>query len=478
LFKNTLNTTVFPEENTLNSQKGVQVKSKSPKLSHNRSILVDDVTFFDFLRVKHLGGNPDLGNFSRRVGYLSPRNILDSQEPPKQDEGERENSPPAQSPAQSEEVVPKSFQANLAALPREAQGSDLLKTSPQTTQKLAPQLAPKTAPQLVPKTTQPKTAQPKTTQQKTAQQVSPKIAQLSTPETTSKDPQVEKESSLVLCLKWLTKLILSLLFVFWIFILGVLVGRGSILNVTPFSLEGENLKALEIIEDGLDSDGSVRGEDLPYLPLNPLGSGDVLESPSPNFAENTLFPNIREAQLLKVYGNTSSIPIPTNVPNANTSTRVEQTPVGSNPRVNSPNANSPNTDSLASGPNGSHYYGGSSSENTSNPQVFRSSQTGYDYQSEPTLATFAEDTRYYPGPPKGQGSYTIQIGAPHEEAIARQMVEKFLALGFLAYYYEKSPTLFPVRVGRYETREEAEGFLGRLENLGIKGPYVSKLNPA
>jgi cell division septation protein DedD len=93
-----------------------------------------------------------------------------------------------------------------------------------------------------------------------------------------------------------------------------------------------------------------------------------------------------------------------------------------------------------------------------------------------SLPAAAEETRYWPNPPRGEGAYAVQIAAPADEAEARSLTEKYRLLGFEAYYYEKSPTRFPVRVGRFDQKDEADAVKIRLESAGAKDPYVSKLN--
>jgi septal ring-binding cell division protein DamX len=77
---------------------------------------------------------------------------------------------------------------------------------------------------------------------------------------------------------------------------------------------------------------------------------------------------------------------------------------------------------------------------------------------------------------QGAGLFTVQVASARSSQEAHQIVANFKARNFEAYFYEKSRTNFPVRVGRYQTQGEAEAAKMALTKAGAKTPYVSKLN--
>jgi cell division septation protein DedD len=70
--------------------------------------------------------------------------------------------------------------------------------------------------------------------------------------------------------------------------------------------------------------------------------------------------------------------------------------------------------------------------------------------------------------------FAVQVTLAGDETEARQRVAQLEAQGFPAYFYQ-SGRRFYVRVGPFPTRTEAANNRRRLEELGYKGPYVSKL---
>jgi cell division septation protein DedD len=87
-----------------------------------------------------------------------------------------------------------------------------------------------------------------------------------------------------------------------------------------------------------------------------------------------------------------------------------------------------------------------------------------------------DETEYWPAKPKGFGSFTIQVASALSQTEAKNLVSRFKAKGFEAYYYLASNGRFPVRVNRYDTMAEAESDKSRLEEAGAKNPYISRLN--
>ncbi|MDR3038526.1 MAG: SPOR domain-containing protein [Candidatus Adiutrix sp.] len=76
----------------------------------------------------------------------------------------------------------------------------------------------------------------------------------------------------------------------------------------------------------------------------------------------------------------------------------------------------------------------------------------------------------------GEGRFAVQIALAYDETEARRRVDKLQAQGFSAYFYRREDGhRFSVRVGRFQTRAEAENARRRLEEIGYKSPYLSEL---
>ena len=75
-------------------------------------------------------------------------------------------------------------------------------------------------------------------------------------------------------------------------------------------------------------------------------------------------------------------------------------------------------------------------------------------------------------------NFTIQVAAVPTAEQAAGTVRRLKAKGFDAYYYQvelKGRRYFRVRVGRFNTRAEAQALMGRLEAAGHKSMFVSAL---
>jgi cell division septation protein DedD len=276
------------------------------------------------------------------------------------------------------------------------------------------------------------------------------------------------ESSFVLSLKWVVKLLLSLVFLVWIFILGVLVGRGSI-------QQNPNLvsKSLSI------PNGTMSREDFrsgPGYGLEGIEEPGTMEYP------------LREPDQ-ELSGNGSkdyySQSYPKTVPSETVAPSPPPEPLNYNPVYSSSQTNQMVPDSSYSVEPASYQSSQNSQRSFEAPQ---NAQPAY-YQSQPPTTSPApspssqkvkevpeDDPGYWPEPPSGTGLYTVQVGSPSSEKEARSMVEKYRDKGFEAYYYSRG-TRYPTRVGRFETKDAAEIARARLEKEGASGPYVSKLNP-
>lgn len=90
----------------------------------------------------------------------------------------------------------------------------------------------------------------------------------------------------------------------------------------------------------------------------------------------------------------------------------------------------------------------------------------------------AEETKIAPDTPvdAGEGRYAVQVASPYEESEAQRRVARLLSQSFPAYYYRTSSGRYPVRVGRFVTRAEADEAKRRLDSLGYTGHYISVLS--
>ncbi|MDR1043816.1 MAG: SPOR domain-containing protein [Candidatus Adiutrix sp.] len=88
----------------------------------------------------------------------------------------------------------------------------------------------------------------------------------------------------------------------------------------------------------------------------------------------------------------------------------------------------------------------------------------------------AEDSQSMLSPSSGEGKFAVQVDLVFSEEEARRRVARLEQQGFTAYFYENAATKrWPVRVGHFATRQDADAAKVRLETLGYKEPYVSSL---
>lgn len=84
-----------------------------------------------------------------------------------------------------------------------------------------------------------------------------------------------------------------------------------------------------------------------------------------------------------------------------------------------------------------------------------------------------------PPPRRKQGeNFSVQVAAAGSVAEAEKMVKKLRGKGYDAYYYQvelKGRTYFRVRIGRHKTRDQAQASLERLKTKGFKSMFVSEL---
>lgn len=75
------------------------------------------------------------------------------------------------------------------------------------------------------------------------------------------------------------------------------------------------------------------------------------------------------------------------------------------------------------------------------------------------------------------GKFAVQVTLAFNEEEAEKRLARLKEQGFPAYYYQNASGRFPVRVGRFENYEDAEKAKTRLEELGYTRPYISRLQP-
>jgi cell division septation protein DedD len=293
-------------------------------------------------------------------------------------------------------------------------------------------------------------------------------------------PHKKIESGLILSIKWIIKLLLSLVFLIWIFILGVLVGRGSIQH-NP-QLAPKNVTPMLNLSQSAFSSGSY--DEILSIPEPVTREYPVSQPPeenAPNGNNFTFIPINQETN----YKPDKSVP----VNNASTSEdyppSVKEAPQLSHypPKDNNPNsdvnfgyviyASNDNNLSQQSLTPIVEKKSPKTTENTST-RTPNTSTTNTSISNNTSVST---DPGYWPKAPQGTGTFTVQIASPTNENEAKSTVEKYRKKGFDAYYYPSTTgSRFPTRVGRYNTKEEAEVAKIKLEKEGAVGPYVSKLN--
>ena len=76
---------------------------------------------------------------------------------------------------------------------------------------------------------------------------------------------------------------------------------------------------------------------------------------------------------------------------------------------------------------------------------------------------------------ENEGQYAVQVALVFDEEEAQHRVDRLLQQGFTCYFYKNARNRYPVRVGRFKTLEEAESAKKRLESLGYTRPFISVL---
>ncbi|MDR1083788.1 MAG: SPOR domain-containing protein [Deltaproteobacteria bacterium] len=236
------------------------------------------------------------------------------------------------------------------------------------------------------------------------------------PETTVSE---KKEPSWLISVKWLTRLFMSLVFIVWIFVLGVLVGRGSLWE----------------------------------SPDSPIPKPRKAEGPPPVVLESE--PPAAQARPQIQAAPSTPAPIPLE------------------PYQRAGYVPEPEPDQAGS----SEAIGIIAEESYNNPVPLPSiTETQVQAQAVQVPPEAQEDDSYWPAKPEGRGLFTVQIATARSQDEALQIAQKFQGRQFQAYFYRNSRGQYPVRAGRYPTKEEAEMAKAVLAQAGARKPYVSKLN--
>lgn len=74
-----------------------------------------------------------------------------------------------------------------------------------------------------------------------------------------------------------------------------------------------------------------------------------------------------------------------------------------------------------------------------------------------------------------EGRYAVQVALAQDEQEAAKRVERLRQQGFTSYFYRNSRGYYPVRVGRFKTQGQAQEAKDRLEALGYAEPFISLL---
>jgi cell division septation protein DedD len=304
------------------------------------------------------------------------------------------------------------------------------------------------------------------------------------------------EPRLILGVKWLVKLMLSAVFLVWIFFLGVIVGRGTILN-SAAAPDPDDAALQANLREGVQGDaariGSFSGyadpesfaepspyggeavfpEDAagggPYAYMTPYGSDPGFEGPgAPGAAATAPYPGPAPG-IPTVYGAGPPVGYPAPGGTQPGSGEAPLVGVASARPAAVAAAGAPIPVPTASAP-------AAAPDPVAELQARRDRDSQMTDGLAPAPAKPTDATVYWPGPPSGKGLYTVQVAAPTSEEEARATAESYRKRGFDAYYYATGKGRFPTRVGRYGTEKEAGTARDKLEAAGAKGPYVSKLN--
>ncbi|MDR1395218.1 MAG: SPOR domain-containing protein [Deltaproteobacteria bacterium] len=298
--------------------------------------------------------------------------------------------------------------------------------------------------------------------------------------------------------KWLTRLFFSLVFLVWIFILGVLVGRGSLWDNPASPLPGP--APMTGVPPEVTETDPLLAEYLlppPSRPAaRPAAAADYPYPAAAGYADpGEAWNRLEETGALDTAGQLipeAEEPGTAALIDLNTPPKPAVSPAGSFRSLRPDARTEIVTSSVLRKPASVTAASGTAAQNPpaltrpaasaiqpSYAQPPAAIQPAPPSQPPPSQAQAQAQTQdeYWPAKPQGQGSFTVQVAAAKTDQEARQIAAKFQNSKQPAYFYRNSRGQYPVRVGRYRTMTEAETAKIALAAAGAKLPYVSRLNP-
>ncbi len=221
--------------------------------------------------------------------------------------------------------------------------------------------------------------------------------------------------------------------VIWIFVLGVLAGRGLIFHSRTF----------KNIEKRI---GEFRSNNPPAVTVEPGREEDAASEPKLTFYKSLSTGRIQDK--IKSIKKPESAALPSEQKKKTTAT------VGSGPEplpVKTPLRKK-------------------EIEPPAKPVVVR---------AKPAIQSLPQGSSLAQPPVRVEGeNYTVQVAALNDLERAEKLVASLKRQGYPAYYYHarnESRQYFRVRVGRYTTRREAQSALVKMRRIGHEGIFISRL---
>jgi septal ring-binding cell division protein DamX len=241
---------------------------------------------------------------------------------------------------------------------------------------------------------------------------------------------------------WFFQTLILLFVLVWVFILGIFIGRGYLMESTA----GRELIAW--IEDKMDRQPAV-----PQISIEqPAESAAAERSPAPGpeaATEPPAAPPMIEPQGAEAPENA-----------------VLQTVVSAAQSV---------------GPDTAPVPPAAPEEALADSPVFLTPETLA--EEAPTESEPAAPAVFIPPPPvappvaasAASGGYAVQATYALNEQAAQAVVDRLKRQGLQAYFYENSRKQYLIRVGHFQNIEEARSAREKLSSLGYKDPYISRL---
>jgi hypothetical protein len=327
---------------------------------------------------------------------------------------------------------------------------------------------------------------------------------LPAPKTMEEKNQINKptEPRWLHSVKWLTRLFFSLVFLIWVFILGFLFGRGTlsenipILGETFASLSGQNAsqtnsQAASQISSQISDDASTDQQ-----AASAASSSGYSNLPTDEDFEDQSFTYPLVIAVPQDAGDAADVSVVSGgaiQDAASDGNDLKNASANASANANAGSGAASDASRQASDQQSRTLDRGSlaaqttsdrlenenlasGAENNVSPanSVAADASTSLASAQTPTT-TRSENEIYWPAKPEKTGDFTVQVAFATSEKEAVKYAEFFLQKGFDAYYYQTKSKNYPVRVGRYETQEQAKSALERLKTAGAVQPYISKL---